>query len=80
MPRGRQKRFRSPHANRRQAVFGAFCYGQRLASAKLPREQIDRCPEDLLNRLLWHAMRGPDVPYPQWAVMTALEEDEDDRD
>ncbi len=51
-----------------------------LASAKLPLEQIDRCPEDLLNRILWHAMKGPDVPYPQWAVMTGLEEDEDDRD
>ena len=27
-------------------------------SAKLPLEQADRCPEDLLNRILWHAMKG----------------------
>ncbi len=49
-----------------------------LASAKLPLEEVDRCPEDTLNRILWHAMRGPHEPYPQWAVMADLEEDEDD--
>jgi len=25
---------------------------------------VDRCPEDLLNRILWHAMKGSDAPYP----------------
>lgn len=24
-----------------------------------------QCDEDLLNRILWHAVRGVDVPYPQ---------------
>jgi hypothetical protein len=37
--------------------------------------QIDRAPEDLLNRVLWHAMRGSQEPYPAWA---AVPEDEDD--
>src|SRR6185436_8451618 len=28
------------------------------ASARLPLHAPDRCPEDLLNRILWHAMKG----------------------
>jgi YVTN family beta-propeller protein len=38
------------------------------ASASLPLDQPDRCPEDLLNRILWHAMKGSAEPYPAWAV------------
>jgi putative transposase len=30
MPKGRQKRVRSPGVNRKQTVFGAFCYGPGL--------------------------------------------------
>ena len=30
-----------------------------IASARLPLEKVDRCPEDVLNRILWHAMKGP---------------------
>jgi YVTN family beta-propeller protein len=51
-----------------------------LASARLPLEHVDRCPEDVLNRILWHAMKGPHEPYPQWAVATDLEDRERDRD
>jgi DNA-binding beta-propeller fold protein YncE len=47
------------------------------ASAHLPLEQVDRCPEDLLNRILWHAMKGPDAPYPAWAVRLVKDEEED---
>jgi hypothetical protein len=45
------------------------------ASARLPLDKIDACPEDLFNRILWHAMKGSSVPYPQWAV-TVTEEDD----
>ena len=45
------------------------------ASARLPLDQPDRCPEDLLNRILWHAMKGPQAPYPEWAVRTQKDED-----
>jgi len=38
------------------------------ASARLPLGAPDKCPEDLLNRILWHAMKGSEVPYPAWAV------------
>ena len=47
------------------------------ASARLPLELIDQCPEDLLNRILWHAMKGSQAPYPAWAVR-ANDEDDDD--
>jgi len=38
------------------------------ASARLPLRLPDKCPEDLLNRILWHAMKGSQTPYPLWAV------------
>ncbi len=41
---------------------------QAYASARLPLAQPDQCPEDVLNRILWHAMKGPDARYPTWAV------------
>ncbi len=37
-------------------------------SNRLPLDQPDRCPEDVLNRILWRAMKGSDTPYPEWAV------------
>ena len=45
------------------------------ASARLPLEAPDLCPDDLLNRILWHAMKGPKAPYPAWAVRSADEDD-----
>ena len=41
-----------------------------IISERLALDLPDRCPEDVLNRILWHAMKGPDAPYPLWAVKT----------
>jgi DNA-binding beta-propeller fold protein YncE len=38
--------------------------------------EVDKAPEDLLNRIIWNAMR-PKIPYPEWAI-TTTEADEDD--
>lgn len=38
------------------------------ASERLPLARADQCPEDLLNHILWYAMRGSRLPYPKWAV------------
>ena len=46
------------------------------ASARLPLEEPDKCPEDQFNRILWHAMKGSQAPYPEWAI--TVHEDEDD--
>jgi YVTN family beta-propeller protein len=40
-------------------------------SARLPLHKIDACPEELLNRILWHAQKGPDAPFPKWATEPA---------
>lgn len=37
-------------------------------SAQLPLDEIDRCPKDLFNRILWHAQKASRVPYPERAV------------
>ena len=43
---------------------------QAYASARLPLQKADQCPEDVLNRILWHAMKGSQAPYPAWAVQS----------
>jgi hypothetical protein len=37
-------------------------------SKTLPLDKVDQCPEDLLNRIIWHAQKGPSAPFPEWAV------------
>jgi len=44
-------------------------------SAKLPLEKEDQCPEDVLNRILWRAMKGSQVSYPTWAVKAVDDDD-----
>jgi DNA-binding beta-propeller fold protein YncE len=39
-----------------------------LASAAMNFREVDRAPEDQLNRILWRALRGSQAPYPEWAV------------
>jgi hypothetical protein len=49
-----------------------------LVSARLNFRQIDAAPEDVLNRILWHAMKGSAAPYPAWAVRVTDDEEDDD--
>ena len=46
-----------------------------LTSSHLPLDEVDRCPEDVFNQILWRAMKGPDAPYPQWAVKAVGDDD-----
>lgn len=48
-----------------------------LASAAMNFAEIDRAPEDALNRILWRAARGSAEPFPEWAV-SGVDDDEDD--
>ena len=43
-------------------------------SSTLNFREVDHAPENVLNRILWRAMRGSSEPYPEWAVS---EEDDD---
>jgi len=45
------------------------------ASARLRLDKEDECPEDVLNRILWHAMRGSQAEYPLWAVKGVDDDD-----
>jgi DNA-binding beta-propeller fold protein YncE len=47
-------------------------------SATFDFVHIDRAPEDALNRILWRAMRGTAVPYPEWAITPGAEEEEEE--
>jgi hypothetical protein len=50
-----------------------------VQSGRLNFAQIDACPEDTLNRILWHAVKGSSAPYPAWAVTLVDDDDDDDR-
>ncbi len=41
---------------------------QSLQSSRLDLRRVDACPEDVLNRILWHAQKGSSAPYPLWAI------------
>ncbi|HOW84960.1 MAG TPA: bifunctional YncE family protein/alkaline phosphatase family protein [Candidatus Aminicenantes bacterium] len=57
-------------------IADALLRRQAVQSGRLNFRQVDACPEDILNRILWHAVKGPSAPYPAWAV-TLVEEDDD---
>jgi hypothetical protein len=42
--------------------------------------EVDRAPEDELNRILWRAMKGTREPYPEWAISADAEEEEEEED
>ena len=46
-----------------------------LASARMNFREVDKAPEDELNRILWRAVKGTREPYPEWAI-TAGGDDE----
>jgi hypothetical protein len=48
-----------------------------VVSASLNFEQVDRAPEDVLNRILWRSQRGSLAPYPEWAITAHVEDDDD---
>ncbi|MCX5768935.1 MAG: bifunctional YncE family protein/alkaline phosphatase family protein [Candidatus Hydrogenedentes bacterium] len=37
-------------------------------SGEIPLDEIDQADEDLFNRIIWHAVKGYDVPYPKLAA------------
>ena len=46
-------------------------------SESMDFSQVDKAPEDLLNRVLWQTMRPID-PYPEWAVGSYVDDDEEE--
>jgi len=60
-----------------KAIKNAMLRRDAYASARLNFRKADACPEDVLNRILWRAMKGAAAPYPEWAI-TASGTDGDD--
>ncbi len=46
-----------------------------VVSSRLPLDKEDQCPEDLFNHILWRAVKGPQTPYPDWAVKVVGDDD-----
>ena len=46
-----------------------------IASARLDLRGPDRIDEDTMNQILWRATKGPDAPYPRWAVAKVADDD-----
>jgi len=44
-------------------------------SARLNFKRVDACPEDVLNRIIWHSVKGSEAPYPSWAVTLIQDRD-----
>jgi len=45
-------------------------------SAHLPLQKEDQCPEDVFNRILWHATKGSQTSYLSWAVKVVRDDDD----
>jgi hypothetical protein len=61
----------NPHT---KAIHDPLLRRNAFLSSKLPLDKMDACPEDTLNRILWHAMKGSAAPYPVWAVSSDVED------
>lgn len=48
-----------------------------IQSATINFREIDKAPEDVLNRILWRSQKGTEAQYPEWAV-SLVEDDDDD--
>jgi hypothetical protein len=46
-----------------------------LISARLDFSRVDACPEDVLNRILWQAVKGSVAAYPSWAASAQTDQD-----
>ncbi|MES2789821.1 MAG: alkaline phosphatase family protein, partial [Planctomycetota bacterium] len=58
------------------AIMNELLKKDALVSASLNFREVDKAPEDVLNRILWRALKGPQIAYPEWAA--GIEEDDDD--
>ena len=60
-----------------QALGDALLRRDAFASARMNFRQVDKAPEDALNRILWRAMKGTREAYPEWAVTAGADEGHD---
>jgi YVTN family beta-propeller protein len=61
-----------------EAINDAVLRNDAIVSATLNFREIDKAPEDVLNRILWRSMRGSREPYPEWAISAGAEDEDDE--
>jgi YVTN family beta-propeller protein len=61
-----------------EAIDDAVSRADAVVSSKINLREIDRAPEDVLNRILWRSVRGGKTPYPKWAVDLQPSDEDDD--
>jgi YVTN family beta-propeller protein len=49
-------------------------------SIEEPLDEIDEADEDVLNRVLWYAMRRRDDTFPAWAVLADAEDEDEEEE
>lgn len=49
-----------------------------LVSEEINFREVDKAPEDVLNRILWRARKGVKIPYPEWAIVADADDDDDE--
>lgn len=47
-------------------------------SSTLNFREVDKAPEDVLNRILWRALKGVHEPYPEWAITAGADDDDEE--
>lgn len=62
-----------------KAILDPLLRAGAVLSAAMNFQEIDKAPEEALNRVLWHAMQGSAQAYPEWAAGSEDDEDEEDR-
>jgi YVTN family beta-propeller protein len=60
-----------------EAINDSVLRNDAMVSATLNFREIDRAPEDVLNRILWRSIRGSRVPYPEWAISSDADDYDD---
>lgn len=63
-----------------QAILDPILRSDALVSATLNFLEVDKAPEDTLNRILWRAMKGSQEPYPEWAITSAVDLDDEEEE
>jgi hypothetical protein len=61
-----------------EAINDAVLRKDAIVSSTLNFREIDKAPEDVLNRILWRSMRGSREPYPEWAISADSDDDDDE--
>jgi YVTN family beta-propeller protein len=59
----------------KEKITDALLRRHAILSGRLNFKRVDACPEDTLNRILWHAVKGSAAPYPAWAVTLVVDDD-----